>query len=75
MDQWATLNGGMPQGTRFGPYVFLMLTGDWRTILDTFKFVDDITLSEVVCWPVNQSDERDGGTQNDRMFAAKYDER
>jgi len=45
VSQWTTLNGGMPQGTCFGPYVFLMLIrrfvhnarylqirGWWRTL-------------------------------------------
>jgi len=41
LSQWTTLNGGMPQGTWFGPYIFLMLIDDMHTMLDTFKFVDD----------------------------------
>jgi hypothetical protein len=45
---WTTLTGGMPQGTWFGPYVFLILIDDLHTIIDTFKFVDDVTLTEVV---------------------------
>jgi hypothetical protein len=45
---WTTLIGGMPQGTWFGPYVFLILIDDLHIIIDTFKFVDDVTLTEVV---------------------------
>ena len=33
------------------PYVFLMLIDDLQTMLDTFKFVDDVTLCEVVADP------------------------
>ena len=44
VSQWTTLTGGMPQGTWFGPYVFLMLIDDLQTMLNTFKFVDDVTL-------------------------------
>ena len=51
VSQWTTLTGGMPQGTWFGPYVFLMLIDDLQTMLDTFKFVDDVTLCEVVADP------------------------
>ena len=51
VSQWTTLTGGMPQGTWFGPYVFLVLIDDLQTILDTFKFVDDVTLCEVVADP------------------------
>jgi hypothetical protein len=29
---WTTLNGGMPEGKRLGPYVFLIL------VVKTFKF-------------------------------------
>jgi hypothetical protein len=41
----------MSHGTWFGPYVFLMLIDDLQTTLDTFKFVDDVTLCEVVADP------------------------
>jgi hypothetical protein len=51
VSQWTTLTGGMPQGTWFGPYVFLMLIDDLQPMLDTFKFVDDVTLCEVVADP------------------------
>ena len=40
--------GGMPQGTWFGPYVFLLLIDDLQPMLDTFKFVDDVTMIEIV---------------------------
>ena len=38
----------MPQGTWFGPYVFLILIDDLNTIMATFKFVDDVTLTEII---------------------------
>jgi hypothetical protein len=41
----------MPQGTWFGPYVFLILIDNLQTILDTFTFVDDVPLCEVVADP------------------------
>ena len=43
---WVTLNGGMPQGTWFGPYVFLIHINDLKTAQTTFKFVDDVTVVE-----------------------------
>jgi hypothetical protein len=45
---WTTLKGGMPQGTWLGPYVFLILINDLNTIMATFKFVDDVTLTEII---------------------------
>ena len=48
VSQWTTLTGGMPQGTWLGPYVFLILIDDLQTMLDSFKFVDDVTLCEVI---------------------------
>jgi hypothetical protein len=38
----------MPQGTWFGSYVFFMLIDDLQTIMTAYKFVDDVTISEVV---------------------------
>jgi hypothetical protein len=42
------MNGGMLQGTWLGPYVFITLINDLRASTTTFKFVDDVTLTEVV---------------------------
>jgi hypothetical protein len=38
----------MPQGSWFDPYLFLMLIDDLLRTLKTFKFVDDVTLCEVI---------------------------
>jgi hypothetical protein len=38
----------MPQGTWLGPYVFLVLIDDLHKILDKFKFVDDVTMVEII---------------------------
>lgn len=48
---WTTLTGGMPQGTWFGPYVFIILINDLQTVMDMYKFVDDVTITEVVDQP------------------------
>jgi Reverse transcriptase (RNA-dependent DNA polymerase) len=45
---WTTLNCNMPQGTWLGPYVFLILINDLVTSVLTFKFVDDVTVTEVI---------------------------
>jgi hypothetical protein len=41
-------NGGMPQGTWLGPYVFITLIDDLSAGTTTFKFVDDVTLTELM---------------------------
>jgi hypothetical protein len=45
---WSSPNGGMPQGTWLGPFVFLCLINDLQSALHLHKFVDDCTLSEVL---------------------------
>ena len=45
---WASPNGGMPQGTYLGPYVFLAMINDLKSPLELHKFVDDCTLSEII---------------------------
>jgi len=48
LSDWASPNGGMPQGTWLGPYVFLSLINDLKSLLDLYKFVDDCTLTEIL---------------------------
>ena len=38
----------MLEGTRLGPLIFHVLINDLCTILPTYKYVDDATLSEVI---------------------------
>jgi hypothetical protein len=45
---WSSPNGGMPQGTWLGLYVFVSLINDLVSAVELHKFVDDCTLSEVV---------------------------
>jgi len=44
---WASPNGGMPQGTWLGPYVFVSLINDLKSLFELHKFVDDCTLTEI----------------------------
>jgi ribonucleases P/MRP protein subunit RPP40 len=45
---WLRPNGGMPQGSYFGPYVFLIMINDLTTNVPLIKFVDDVTAVEIV---------------------------
>ena len=49
LSQWVKLNGGMPQGTWLGLYIFLILINDLKsTEAQLDKYVDDVTATETL---------------------------
>ena len=48
VSEWASPNGGMPQGTWLGVYIFLIPINDLKSEINLHKFVDDCTLYEIL---------------------------
>ena len=47
--EWGTVPSGVPQGTKLGPWIFILMINDLHpTGSDAWKYVDDTTLAEVV---------------------------
>ena len=46
--EWVELNGGMPQGTWFGPLCYILLIDSLKLQCAVHKFVDDTTLSDLI---------------------------
>ena len=49
VSEWEVLFCGVPQGTKFGPIIFIDLINDAseNSITHSFKYVDDLNLAEV----------------------------
>ena len=59
LSEWEILSCGVPQGTKFGPIIFIALINDAseNAITHSFKYVDDLSLAEVR--PANQPSQID----------------
>ena len=46
--KWGPVPAGLPQGTKLGPWLFVLMINNLDTNAQQWKYVDDTTVSEVV---------------------------
>ena len=56
LSDWTLLTGGMPQGSWLGPLIFIIYIDDLHPSCTTHKFMDDVTLTEVITKGSNSAD-------------------
>ncbi len=55
MSEWGHLNGGVPQGTKLGPILFLCMINDLSLDIPTFKYVDDTSAVHISNDPLDNA--------------------
>jgi hypothetical protein len=47
--EWSLVPAGVPQGTKLGPWLYILMINDLNTVSNSlWKYVDDTTLAEVI---------------------------
>lgn len=48
VSEWSKVFSGVPQGTRLGPWLFVLMLNDLQSEAKQWKFVDDLTVMETI---------------------------
>ena len=67
VSEWGNIPSGVPQGTKLGPWLLILMINDLKLVdITHWKYIDDATISETI--PRNGTSQVQSGADEPEMW-------